>query len=367
MKEIVLGIDADNGDLDKDNNKPTKKICSAVLRFTKENPDTHLVLVGNETNIREALVKIPHNVSLVHAQVYSHPKEEVKFHAPGSSLNTLVNLASTNLIDAFFTIGSTQKFGAELGKLKRIPGVRKPALITTVPRYPSGELLLTDVGATSLNQNHKPDKLYSTAVEEFALDIYCQGIIAAVYSKERGVKIPKLGLVTVGEEEGKGSDWILRAHELFKEHSRNLEGFLYYVGKVEPADIIRDQRTALDVALADGPTGNIIIKTEGAVLGLVSDIVQDIKKNHLGLLGKLALAPAYFFLKHNKKVQEVRARYDKDVYNAALLAGRVKAVSKGHGNSTERAVYFGIKRASEFCSMDLSSKIEQALTDYMPK
>lgn len=368
MTQTNIGIDADNGDLVKDKNHqvpPTKKICSAVSRVLKENGNIHLVLSGNKERILNSFQgQIPQSISILPSLEYCLPEQEIERPVSGSSLNNLVRETKSGNLSGFFTIGDTSKVGIEAGRLGRLKSVEKPVLITPVPLYPEGSFFFADVGATSLNQNNKPDKLYKTGIEEFAREIYCQGIVTAVYAKEKGVSVPRIGLVTIGQEEHKGSDWILATHELFKSQSQNFQGFADYIGKIEPKHAIKEH--LVDIALADGHSGNLLLKLTEGIIGLVKDITRDVKEN-LSTLDKLACLPGVIVLRRNKRIRKVIENFNPDIYNAALVLGYKGTISKGHGDSSENAVYYGIKRAIDSSKLNLNKKIEQALEKYMPK
>jgi phosphate acyltransferase len=368
MAQISIGIDVDNGDLIRKSNcqvPPTKKICSAVSRVLKENGNIHLVLSGNKERILNSFHgQIPQSVSILPSLEYCLPEQKIERPISGSSLNNLTRETKSGNLDGFFTIGDTSKVGIEAIRLGRLKRVEKPVLITPVPLYPQGFFLFSDIGATSLNQNNNPGKLYKTGIEEFAREIYCQGIITTVYAKEKGIPIPRIGLVTIGQEEHKGSDWILAAHELFRQESENLYGFLDYLGKIEPKHAVR--KNLVDIALADGHSGNLLLKLAEGVIGLVKDITKDIKEN-LSALDKLICLPGAIVLRRNKRIKKVIENFNPDLYNAALVLGYKGIISKGHGDSSENAIYYGIKRAIESSVLNLDEKIEQALEKYLPR
>ncbi|MBU4086473.1 MAG: hypothetical protein KKB21_02745 [Nanoarchaeota archaeon] len=362
-KTLKIGIDADNGDF-VENDIPTRKIISAVSRISEDYPLAELVVAGNREKVLDALGKrIPKNVRIIPSTAYISRGEKIHCHMPGSSLNNLVREARAGNIEGIFTIGNTANVGKEAIGLRRITGVIKPTLLTPIPVYPEGVFFLTDIGATSMNQNQQDGKLYRTAIEEFVEEIYCQGIIATVYARTQEVLVPKLGLLTVGQEEHKGSDWVLRTDELFKSKARNLEGFLEYAGKIEQKHAMRGQ---VDIALSDGHTGNQLLKLGEEIIYTAKTIVKDIAKN-LRLLEKLACTPAALVLRRNPLVRRVIESYNPTKYNAALLLGYRGIISKGHGDSSEEAVYKGIKRALDSCGLDLGPKIEEAVKRYMPK
>ena len=380
-KKLRIGIDVDNGDL-VDGIPPTQKILRAVSRVLKENDNVHFVLSGNEQRIMESFRKVPNSVSIIPSDVYCPPEQKIKKPVEGSSLNNLVKKTKEKgeeNIGGFFTIGDTRKVGIEGARLGRHSRVEKPCLVTPIPSFPSGRFFLGDVGATSLNQNvdiladiENPEtfdqfhlnnrKPYLIAIDEFSRELYCNGIMLAVFSQQNGLKMPRLGIVTVGGENHKGSDIILRTDYLFKQQQGKLENFIEYIGKIEPKDALLEDR--VDIAVSDGHTGNLMLKLSEAIVNLIKGVYQD-TKNKLNKIEKALCLPTGLILK--KDMRRIRETYDPDYYNAAILIGYSGIIGKGHGNSNEDAVYYGIRRITDCVSQGISPKLDEALESYMPK
>ncbi|MFH1710683.1 MAG: hypothetical protein ABH840_00040 [Nanoarchaeota archaeon] len=380
MEKILrIGIDVDNGDL-VDGIPPTSKIIRAASRVMEENNQVNLVLSGDKQRIEEAFNgRVPESVSILPSAEYCHSNREIKQAIKGSSLNNLVRETKAEKIGGFFTIGDTSKVGIEGMRLGRHKKVEKPVLVTPIPSFPIGSFLLGDVGATSSNQNvdifadiENPEtfdeehlknrKPYLIAIDELSRDLYCQGIMLSVFAQQNGIKVPRLGIVTVGEENHKGSDTVLRTDYLFKQQAGKLENFIEYIGKIEPKDALLERR--VDVAISDGHTGNLLLKLSEAIVNLIKGVCIDAKKE-LSWIEKALCLPAGAILKN--KLWEIRATFDPDYYNSAILLGYSGIIGKGHGNSSEDAIYYGIKRTLDCISQGVSPKLDKALETYMPE
>jgi len=235
------------------------------------------------------------------------------------------------------------------------------------------------VGATSSNQNvdiyadiedpatfdeeHlRNRKPHLVALDESARGLYCQGIMLAVFAQQNGIIKPRVGLLTIGKENHKGSDTILRTDYLFRKQTENLENFLEYVGKIEPKDALLERR--VDIVVTEGHTGNLLLKLAEAIIKALKGIYKDTEKN-LSTIKKMLCLPAGVMLR--KDIQNLRGNYDPDFYNAGILLGYLGLVGKGHGDSCEDAIYYGMKRTAECISRGVSCKLDEALEAHMPK
>jgi len=378
-KTLRIGIDVDNGDF-VDGVPPTKKIIRAVSRVLKEDNQIHLVLSGNAETITKAFYgQVPSSVSILPSKMHYLPGAEIKHPVKGTSLNILVNETRAGNLGGFFTIGDTSKVGIEGIHLGRHKKVEKPALITPIPCFPSGSFLIGDVGATSSNQNvdvyadiedprtfdeeHLNNrKPHLVAIDEFSRELYCQGIMMAVFANQNVAKTPRLGMITIGEEDHKGSDTILRTDYLFRQQQKNLKGFIEYIGKIEPKDALLKGK--VDVAITDGHTGNLLLKLSEAIISLIKGVCKETKEK-LSFLEKALCLPAGAILKG--KLRKVKETYDPDYYNGAILLGYLGIIGKGHGDSCEDAVHHGIIRTAGCISKGVSSKLDEALEEHMPR
>jgi glycerol-3-phosphate acyltransferase PlsX len=220
--------------------------------------------------------------------------------------------------EAFFSAGSTgASVTAALLEIGRLEGCRRPAIATVLPF--DAPVLLLDAGATV---SCRPQDLLNFAI--------LGSVFARRYLRLEGD--PKVGLINVGEESGKGDDLAKESHRLLA----NSEG-VRFVGNVEGRDIAGG---VAHVLVTDGFTGNIILKTaEGVsreVLGMVRGVITT---SRVGKLAGWILRP---------RLVAIRDRIDPENYGGAVLLGVHASVVIGHGNSRARGVenaLLGIRRA----------------------
>jgi glycerol-3-phosphate acyltransferase PlsX len=250
-----------------------------------------------------------------------------------SSIRVGAQLVRDGGADAFVSMGNT---GAVvyisrdvLGALK---GVDRPALALLVPGV-EGQTLLLDVGA---NANCQPHNLV-----QFALmgKIFMEAVL--------GVPDPRIGLMSIGEEKGKGNDLVKEAFD------RLQAAPVGFIGNVEGKDIFSG---AADVIVSDGFTGNVALKvSEGLVQSVVSMARHEITKDIFAKLGYLLMK------KHLKKLYK---KIDYSEYGGAQLLGVDGVVIIGHGRSNPTAVRNAIGRAREFVANRVLEKIQTEILNY---
>lgn len=321
-------IDAMGGD-----NAPDEIIKGVVEAADKV--DAELVLVGKEDVIKEKLKEYDkkENITIKNATevitMEEVPTKAIK-SKKDSSMVVGLNMIKEKEADIFISAGSTGALltGALLN-VGRIKGISRPALATVLPSQ-EDKFLLLDMGA---NANCKPEYL-----AQFAK-------MGAIYmEKTMGVKNPKVGLVNVGTEEEKGSDLAKGAHKLLKESDLN------FVGNIEGRDLMMG---TVDVAVCDGFTGNVILKTlEGFGLAIFKILGEEIGKSLKNKVGALIMKPSLRALKHKMDYSE---------YGGALLLGIDGGVIKCHGSSKAKAITNAIKQAYEFTKNDTIETIRKQL------
>ena len=234
--------------------------------------------------------------------------------------------------DAFASAGNSGALAVGATSIvKRIKGVRRVAFAPVLPstRTP---FMISDGGA---NVVCRPDMLLQF------------GLMGSVYmEKVMGVKNPRVGLVNVGAEEHKGDELRLAAHALLKDCKE-----INFIGNVEPRDI---PYGACDVAVADGFTGNMVLKlyegTALAMMGMVKEIFQKNGKN------KLAAAMIYGDLRELKK------KMDYNSYGGAPIIGAAKPVFKMHGNARAGAVENALRLVRDCTQSGFVEEIARALS-----
>ena len=232
---------------------------------------------------------------------------------------------------AMISAGNTgATMASALLRMGRIAGVKRPAIATPIPAPGTTPTVLLDAGA---NAEVEPEWLVQF------------GLMGSVYADARfGVKNPRVGLLSIGEEPGKGDTLRKQAYELFS-NAKNLN----FIGNVEGRDILTDK---VDVVVTDGFTGNVALKTlEGTMRGVVKALFAAISapeyKEHAD-----GIMPALLSL---------YSTFDPDTYGGAILLGVDGVCIISHGSSGSRAMLNGIKVAKEMVEVDMVGKIRQAV------
>lgn len=232
--------------------------------------------------------------------------------------------------DAFVSAGSTGALvvGATL-IAGRIKGIKRAAIGTVIPTF-KGAYLLLDAGA---NAECRPEML-----EQFA-------IMGSAYMQVmQGLSSPRVGLVNIGSEPNKGTPLQVESYRLLQHAPLN------FVGNVEPRDL---PGWACDVAVADGFTGNVVLKlTEGVALSFAGEIKGMFKANPLTMLSALLM---------HGKLQEFKGRMDYTEHGGAPLMGISRPVIKAHGSSNAKAFKNAIRQARDYAAGGVIGKIESAL------
>ncbi|MFM7829583.1 MAG: phosphate acyltransferase PlsX [Actinomycetota bacterium] len=232
---------------------------------------------------------------------------------------------------AMISAGNTgATMASALLRMGRIEGVKRPAIATPIPAPGTTPTVLLDAGA---NAEVEPEWLVQF------------GLMGSVYADARfGIKNPRVGLLSIGEEPGKGDTLRKQAFELFSSAKD-----LNFIGNVEGRDIMTDK---VDVVVTDGFTGNVTLKTlEGTMRGVVKALfaaigVPEYKVHADGIMPALLSLYSIF---------------DPDTYGGAILLGVDGVCIISHGSSGSRAMLNGIKVAKEMVEVDMVGKIRRAV------
>lgn len=327
MKIIVDAMGGDNAPLE---------VLKGIEEALKEFTDCSVLIVGDEKLIKEIAEK--NEISLDRTEIHDC-KEYITMedHAgsvmrekSNSTMSVGLKLLSEGKGDAFMSAGNSGALvvGATL-IVKRIKGIKRPAFAPVMPKS-DGMFMLIDGGA---NVDCQPEML-----KHFAL-------LASIYmEKVMGVKNPRVGLANVGTEDHKGGDLQHKAFELLKESSIN------FIGNIEARDIPYD---ACDVVVADGFTGNVIVKLyEGVAMALMDKIKGVFTKN---LKTKLAAALVLSDMKELKKSM------DYNEYGGAPVLGVRKPVFKVHGSAKAKTFKNAFKLTRQYVLSDVVGKVTEAL------
>ncbi len=313
--------------------RPVPDIEGAVL--ASRMISSEIILVGPEDIISKELAKHQFATSKIHIvaaaeEITMADKPSIVGKSkPNSSLHVGMNLVRDGQADAFVTMGNTGAAHAiaMLFSLKRIPNVKRPAL-SVIFNIGEKPVIFLDIGA---NADCKPDWL-----QQFAImgDVYAQ--------KAVGIVMPRVALLSNGQEEGKGNELIREASDLLMTSDLN------FIGNIEPTEIFRG---GADVIVCDGFAGNILIKTFEATARYMSSVIrEEITRQPLTSVGGLLVRPA---------MDRVRQRIDPVKIGGAPLLGVRGVVIIGHGSSNAEAVKHAILQAEKA----VNGRIIQAITD----
>ena len=307
-----IAIDAMGGD-----HAPDINIRGAVMA-AKEWKDTELILVGDEKQIRAQLPESLPNIRIAHAdEVIGGEEEPVKAvrRKKNASMVVAGNLVRENEADALVSAGNTGALmAAGLLVVGRIPGIERPALAPVIPTLDGKGVLALDLGA---NMDASPQQLLQYAV------------MGSIYrAKVLGMDRPRVGLLNVGTEPGKGNGLTKEAYLLLQEAP------LHFIGNVEARDVLYGR---CDVLVCDGFAGNVMLKTlEGAAEAIFTALKSEMTRSAVTKLAASLLKPG---LKAMKK------KMDYTEHGGAPLLGVRGVVIKGHGSSDANAIKNAVRQA----------------------
>lgn len=326
-------------------NYPVPDVQGAV-RAAREY-GVEIILVGDASKVKPVLDSAnPANlpVRILHAPemlTMNHKGEELVMKArhkeAQNSIAVGLDLVKRGEADAFVTAGNTgAAMVTALFRLGRIRGVDRPALAGPFPTA-TGICSVLDIGA---NPDCKPENLLQFA------------IMGSVYAqKVRGLRNPRVGLISNGEEAGKGNELIREAYPLLKSAKLN------FIGNVEGKEIFNGQ---VDVAVTDGFTGNVFLKSTEAVAKLLIEKIRESIRGGgpLATLGGALIRPA---------LGKVRKILDPSEEGAAPLLGVNGLVFIGHGRSDAQAITSAVRVAKEAAQAGVLDAIKSAIEESLRK
>jgi len=334
---MPIAVDAMGGD-----HAPQSAVEGAVR--AAEEDGASILLVGDKIRIERELTRLGHSsghrpgqgrIEVVHAE------EVVGMDEPAispirkkrrSSIRICAELVKEGRAQALVTAGNT---GAAMISAKMVigtvAGVDRPALAAVLPSM-KGRTVLLDVGA---NVDTKPIHLREFAVMGHS---YAQEVI--------GTPSPRIGLMSIGEEEGKGNDVTREVFKVLKNTGLN------FIGNVEGRDVFNGE---VDVIVCDGFVGNVVLKSAEALAELFGRMLrEELTRTARTRAGYALCKPAF---------ASFRARTDYTEYGAAPLLGVNGGCFIGHGRSNARAIQSAIRRAVEFTSAQLDRKIHDKIAE----
>jgi glycerol-3-phosphate acyltransferase PlsX len=305
-----------------------------------------VLLVGPEALVKPELqrhltaARLP--IEVVHASEYITMDDKVEAIRAkrDNSMRVGLRLVREGQANGFVTAGNT---GAAMATAKivlgAVPGLDRPALAAVFPTAPGNPAMLLDVGA---NVDCTPQNL-----EQFAVmgDVYFR----AMFGKRPGTHGPRVGLLSIGEEEGKGNDLTREAFQLLKQLPLN------FVGNVEGRDLYNGK---VDVIVADGFVGNVALKISEGVANLVRTALKEsLKATITRQVGALLSRSAF---------TDFKKRLDHTEYGGAPLLGVRGVCIITHGSSNANAMKNAIRVAAEFSRRGINDSIERGLASLHP-
>lgn len=325
-----IAVDAMGGD------HAPREVVHGALMAAGQYP-VELILVGREETIRSEALRfasaLPENITIRDAREVV-AMDDTAITALRTKRNSSVRVAASLVAEgaaqAFVSAGNTgAAWTAAKKEMGMIEGVARPALAAIVPRT-GGYTLILDVGASVDSKPHH--------LREFAVmgHFYAQLVF--------GIEAPRVGLLSIGEEEGKGNELTRQTFRVLKETGLN------FVGNAEGRDIYNG---SADVIICDGFIGNVVLKASEALGEMVTrSLREELEKNAARKLGAALTRPAF---------KALRRRMDYTEYGGAPLLGVNGGCIICHGRSTAPAIKNAIRVAAEFADHNLNAKIEREL------
>ena len=311
---MTIGLDMMGGDY-----APLEAVKGVESWLSGNDKPANLVLIGDKPAIQKLLAEhdVPSDhITIVHAEevidMHEHPTKALR-EKQKSSIAIGFHLLASGKMDAFISAGNTgAMLVGTLFSIKALEGVIRPTISTIIPKENGGTGLLLDVG---LNADCKPEQLNQFAIMG---SVYAQLVL--------GIENPRVGLINVGEEEGKGNLLAQATYPLLKENKH-----INFTGNLEGRDVLLDKA---DVMVCEGFTGNIILK----------------------------MAESLYEISQRKKIKdEYFDRFNFEIYGGTPVLGVAKPVIIGHGISGAKAFMNMIKLAQLMLEKDVMQKMKEEL------
>ncbi len=308
-----IGIDVMGGDF-----APEQAVLGAIEARNQLPDSVELVLIGNKNlilpllkkeNADESLFKIVHCTEVI--GMAEHPTKAIQ-QKPDSSISKGFQLLKEGSIDSFASAGNTgAMLVGSMFSVKAIPGILRPAIASLLPKENGGWGLILDVG---VNADCKPEML-----QQF-------GVLGSIYAQSiLNIPLPRVALLSIGEEEEKGNLLVKEAHQLLKNTTD-----INFIGNVEGRDLFNDEA---DVIVCDGFTGNVVLKQAESFYSMIK---------------KRSIKDAYF------------DRFNYEDYGGTPILGVNSTVIIAHGISKAKAIKNMILLSANVVEAKLSEKISTA-------
>ena len=326
-----IAVDAMGGDLG-----PAEVVEAVKLALDQSHGLNPVTLVGDRAVLDPLLVSAGlagnDHVAVFHASevitMDDKPLQALK-RKKDSSMVRAIELVKEGQAGVVVSCGNTGALmaGGTL-RLRTMEGVARPALAAVVPRQ-NGHFVLIDAGA---NPEAKPEHLLHNAILG---SHYCSVML--------GLTSPRVGLMTIGTEEGKGNALVADTHDLLK----RAHGIINYAGPIEGFQVFAEH---VDVVVCDGFVGNIMLKSWESLVNFFTGMLkEEMRANPMRMAGAMLSKGAFTALKH---------RVNPERYGGAPLLGLRGNILKAHGSSNRHAIRSAIRAANEMIKADLNYRIE---------
>ena len=324
---VTIAVDAMGGD------HGPAEVVPGALDHARSNPHDRVILVGDTSTLRAIAGDLPSNVSIVHASevvgMDEHPAMALR-EKKDSSIIVAMDLVKRGEADAVVTAGhSGAGMGAAVLRLGRLRGVDRPALAVPLTTE-AGTLVLLDIGANT-----------DSSAENLAQ--YAR--MGSIFSERvLGIANPRVALLSIGEEKGKGDLRIQQATELLDQTDLN------FVGNVEGKDLTRHQA---DVVVCDAVLGNVVIKFfEGLSTYIFDMLRREFRGSLRGKVAGLLMRPG---------IARIRAVFDYERVGGSPLLGVKGTVIITHGRAKRRMIGYGVGVAATMARTRVPELIAEAL------
>ncbi|QOV88341.1 phosphate acyltransferase PlsX [Humisphaera borealis] len=306
-------------------------------------PDDRVLLVGDELVIRAGLAaselsaeKLTQYQVIPTTQVIGmddSPVEAVR-NKPKASINVMCDLVKKGEADVAISAGNTGAcVAAAQLKMRTLPGVSRPGIAVVLPTF-YGPVVICDVGA---NITPQPRHL-----QQYAIMAGAYGAAVA------GIENPRVGILSIGEEDAKGTEMVKEARALMRD-----EPLINFIGNIEGRDIFKG---VVDVVVCDGFVGNIILKfTEGITEGLFQTILAELQEFGSGAVDQF-----------KPVMKKIYAKHDWQEYGGAPLLGVGGYCLICHGRSEARAIKNAIRVGQQLCRSGVNQKIVERIARSIP-
>jgi phosphate acyltransferase len=324
---LRLAIDAMGGD------HAPEAIVHGAVKALEMYKDLEIILFGNEARIRSFLTS-EERLTIIHTdEVITSDDEPVRAvrRKKDSSMVLAAQYVKDGNADACISAGNTGALmAAGLFYVGRMKGIERPALAPTLPTMDGKGFILLDAGA---NMDAKPEHLVQYA------------IIASIYAeKVRNIDKPKVGLLNVGTEQGKGNELTKKTFDILKQAP------IHFIGNVESRDLLQG---GADVVVCDGFAGNLVLKSyEGAASAVFSMLKEELTSSLTSKLAASVLKP---------RLKGLKNKVDYSEYGGAGLFGLKSPVIKAHGSSNANAVFNTIRQARDIVEKNVYEKVSSQI------